>query len=50
MDLPTDKVKKLSITLKEAIEIDNYGQRMEACENYKQYMLVFSLNSFIFYY
>jgi hypothetical protein len=53
MELSTDKVKKLYTALKEAIEIDSYGQRSEANESYKQFVF-FKTSSysliFVFYF
>ena len=41
MELPRDKCKKLYVALKEAIEIDCFGQRGEACESYKQFVFLY---------
>ena len=43
MELPRDKIKKLYVALKEAIEIDRYGQRDEANESYKQFVFTLFL-------
>jgi hypothetical protein len=38
MELPRDKIKKLKVAFKEAIEIDKFGEKTEATESYNQFV------------